>query len=74
MDEDESMPWLITSMAEGLMLPPPFHSVDDEDQEHHLQLWSYSDSQSVGIDTIERTNMGALKRAQPLYLHGGIEQ
>ncbi|GAA0172243.1 hypothetical protein Leryth_008419 [Lithospermum erythrorhizon] len=43
MDEDESMPRLITSMAEGLMLPPPpvHQSIDEEDQEHHLDLWSF---------------------------------
>ncbi|KAG9132491.1 hypothetical protein Leryth_008421 [Lithospermum erythrorhizon] len=41
-DEDESMPWLITSMAEGLMLPPPFQSIYEEAQEHHMELWNFS--------------------------------
>ncbi|GAA0170981.1 hypothetical protein LIER_41056 [Lithospermum erythrorhizon] len=44
MDEDDvySMPWLITGIAEGLMLPPPLNqNIDEIVQENHLGLWSY---------------------------------
>ncbi|GAA0173058.1 hypothetical protein Leryth_006880 [Lithospermum erythrorhizon] len=48
MDEDEMFgmpsPRLITSMAEGLMMPPPIQSIDEEaqEQEHLMRLWSFS--------------------------------
>ncbi|GAA0166314.1 hypothetical protein Leryth_006881 [Lithospermum erythrorhizon] len=44
MDEDEmfGMPRLISSMAEALMLPPPIHDIEEEAQEHHMELWNFS--------------------------------